>query len=123
MDDAKFERMIDELWKLFKETDKRFKDLEKRFKKTDKRFKETDEKFRQTDRNLSRLERLFTGQWGKLMEALFEAGITKLFQERGIEVWNVAQRVRSELDGKGMEIDLHFSLNIRNFIYMVQLHA
>ena len=109
MDDARFEKVIEEIWDLFKETDKRFKDLEKRFKETDKRFKETDKRFRQTDRNLTRLERLFTGQWGKLMESLFEAGITKLFQERGIEVWNVAQRVRSELDGKGMEIDLLLS--------------
>ena len=99
MDEIKFERMVEEIWELFKETDRKIdrisKDLEKRFKETDK--------------NLTRLERLFTGQWGKLMESLFEAGITKLFQERGIEVWNVAQRVRSERDGRGMEIDLLLS--------------
>ena len=106
MDEAKFERIIEEIWELFKETDKRFKETDK---KMERMSADLDKRFRETDRNLSRLERLFTGQWGKLMEALFEAGITKLFQERGIEVWNVAQRVRSELDGKGMEIDLLLS--------------
>jgi len=106
MDEAKFERIIEEIWELFKETDKRFKETDK---KMERMSADLDKRFRETDRNLSRLERLFTGQWGKLMESLFEAGITKLFQERGIEVWNVAQRVRSELDGKGMEIDLLLS--------------
>ena len=113
MDEIKFERMVEEIWELFKETDKKFKETDRKIdrisKDLEKRFKETDKKFKETDKNLTRLERLFTGQWGRLMESLFEAGITKLFQERGIEVWNVAQRVRSERDGRGMEIDLLLS--------------
>ena len=90
MDEAKFERMIEELWKLFKETDRKInrisEDLENRFKDTDAEIKELAQSFKDTDRNLTRLERLFTGQWGKLMETIFEGGITKLFKKSEIEV-------------------------------------
>jgi len=81
-----------EIWRLFKETDRK--------------FQETDLKFKKTDREITRLERLFTGQWGKLMEALVKPGILKLFQDRGIHVFQIYQRAESNVNGKQMEIDL-----------------
>nr|WCC90924.1 hypothetical protein [Desulfobacteraceae bacterium] len=100
------ERSIQEIWKLFKETDKNFKETEKRFKETDEKFKQTDEKFKQTDKKINALRDLFETQWGKLMEALVEGGVTQKFQERGIEVNEVYQRIKKHLNGQNMEIDI-----------------
>ncbi|CAK0773511.1 hypothetical protein CCP3SC1_60063 [Gammaproteobacteria bacterium] len=47
---------LDDIWQLFRETDRK--------------FQETAQRFRETDRKLHELGELFTGQWGKLMEAL-----------------------------------------------------
>ena len=38
------------------------------------------------DKALTRLETLFVGQWGKLMESLVKGDLIKLLQEKGIEV-------------------------------------
>jgi hypothetical protein len=49
-------------------------------------------------------EQLFVGQWGKLLEALVEPGVLRLFQERGIDVNRSLQRVRGRRDGQEMEM-------------------
>jgi hypothetical protein len=85
MTGQEMERAIEEIWAMFKETDRR--------------SKETDEK-------LKRLENLFEGQWGKLMESLVESGILRIFQERGIEVYQIHSRVKSHLKGRCMEVDV-----------------
>ena len=86
------EKSIQEVWALFKETERRFKETDRRFKETDERFKE--------------LRYLFTSQWGKLIEALVEPAVLKLFQERGIRVIDTAQRVKVRRNGKEMEVDI-----------------
>ena len=82
---TEIEKSIQEIWSLFR--------------KTDKRFKETDEKFKE-------LRELFTGQWGRLIEALVEPAVLKLFQERGIQVIDTAQRVKARRDREEMEVDI-----------------
>jgi len=49
-------------------------------------FAETDKRFKETDKKIKELSALFTGQWGKLIEALVKPSALKLFQDRGIEV-------------------------------------
>ena len=92
-----------EIWKLFKETDKRFKETDKKFQETDKKFQETDRQFK---KRFNDLERLFTGQWGKLMEALVAPGLLKLFRDRGVNVHQIFQRIENYRNGDKMEIDL-----------------
>lgn len=79
----------EDIFRMFAETDKR----------TEKRFKETDEE-------IKRLARLFTGQWGKLIEALVKPSVLKLFQERGIKVTETYQRLESYRNGSQMEVDI-----------------
>jgi len=114
------EKSVKEIWKLFKETDARFKEtdrrLDRRFEETDARFKETDLKFKETDRRLDKrfeatdeeikmLSRLFTGQWGKLIESLAESGILEQLQSRGIAVSRLFRRSVSRQNGREMELD------------------
>ena len=115
------EKAIQEIWTLFKETDREFKAMsqktDKRFRETDKQFRETDKQFREmsqktdkqfkeTDKKINKLAGLFDGQWGKLMEALVEGSVLKLFQDRGVGVYQVFQRARSHRNGRHMEVDL-----------------
>ena len=81
-------------------------DVEKATKEIWTLFRETDKRFKETDKELKELKELFTGQWGKLIEALVEPRVPKLFQERGIPVIDTAQRVKSKRIGKEMEVDI-----------------
>jgi len=117
MADQTSEPTFAEILELFKETATRFKETDAKFKETDAKFKETDAKFketdarldrrfRDTDANLRRLENLFIGQWGRLMEALVQPGVLNLFRARGIDVHYVYPRAKSQQNGNTMEIDL-----------------
>ena len=80
-------------------------------KETDRKLQESDkmltENFRETDRKIKELSTLFTGQWGKLVEALMAPGCLKLFRGRGIDVVRCHPNVTVEKGGrKIMEIDL-----------------
>lgn len=98
---------VAEIWRLFKETDARFKEtdarLDQRFRETDARL---DRRFRETDDKLRRLEGLFGTQWGRLMEALVQSNVLKLFQARGHQVHRLHQRSKAQRNGDTMEIDL-----------------
>ncbi len=58
------------VWLMYQETDKKFQETEKLVKENGKRIKE--------------LSKLFTTQWGKLVEALVRPASLRLFLERGI---------------------------------------
>jgi len=76
------------------------------FQETDKKFKETDEKFKETDKKLNKLERLFTSQWGKLVESLVEGDILALLNKRGIQVTDTVKRRAGRRDGVDYEFDI-----------------
>ncbi|MCB2263116.1 MAG: hypothetical protein LGR52_09290 [Candidatus Thiosymbion ectosymbiont of Robbea hypermnestra] len=115
------DRQIKEVSQQFKETDRR---LDQQFKETDRQIKEVSQQFKETDRRLDRIaeetrreiaalsaqtraaERLFTGQWGRLMEALVRPGVVRLFQDWGIPVSRTLERVRARRGGEEMELDL-----------------
>ena len=88
-------------------------DILSMFAETDRRFKETDrrldQRFQETDQGFKRLEALFTGQWGKLIEALVRPSALRLFQERGIKVTETSQRLESVRNGSQMEVDILLS--------------
>ena len=91
---------IAEIWKLFKETDAR---LDERIKETDARI---EQRSRETDEKLRRLEGLMGIHWGRMLEALVEPGVLKMFQERGIAVHHTFRRAVAQQNGDSMEIDL-----------------
>ncbi len=78
-------------------------DIFRMFAETDRR---QDKRSAETDKKIKELASLFTGQWGKLIEALVKPSALKLFQERGVDVTETHQRVESSREGKQMEIDL-----------------
>jgi hypothetical protein len=114
MTDTTWKESLDEIWKLFKETDAKFKETDAKFKETDtrldQRIAETDARlarqFADTDRKINRLEGLLGMQWGRFMEALVQPGVLHLFQERDIEVRHIYQRIKSQLEGDTLELDL-----------------
>ena len=122
---------FDKVWKMFqetadrfKETDKKFQDTDKKFQDTDRRFKDTDKKFlqsqeelrrnfqetdkrfKETDKKVKELASLFTGQWGKLVEALMAPGCLQIFQERDINISKSLANIKAKIHGNELEIDL-----------------
>jgi predicted GIY-YIG superfamily endonuclease len=110
-----------EIRELYRETDQRFKDTEQRFKDTDAKFKDTDAKFKDTDakfkdterlirtqsKEINRLERLFTSQWGKLIESLVEGDLVNILQRFGLQVENTSTRLRGRTAmGRNYEFDI-----------------
>ncbi len=85
-----------QVWRMFQETDRI---LTEKFQETDKQFKETDRKIRE-------LDRLFTSQWGKLVESLVEGDLIKLLNEREIQVESIIPRRRGNKNGQNYEFDL-----------------
>jgi hypothetical protein len=85
-----------QVWRMFQETDRI---LTEKFQETDKQFKETDRKIRE-------LDRLFTSQWGKLVESLVEGDLIKLLKEREILVESIIPRRRGNKNGQNYEFDL-----------------
>ena len=86
------EKEIAEIWKLFRETDRKMQETAQQMKETDSRIK--------------RLDDLFTGQWGKLMESLVEGDLIKLLQERNIKVDATLTSLKGEYDGEYAEFDI-----------------
>jgi hypothetical protein len=111
---------FESIWMLFQETDRKFKETDKKFQETskriqettkqmqetDKKFQDTDKKFKETSKKLNQLERLFTSQWGKLMETLVEGDLIAMLNNRGVKVNVTFSRVGGIYEGKQFEIDI-----------------
>ena len=68
--------------------------------------KETDRRMQETDRRLRKLDELFSGQWGKLMEALVEGDLSTLLNRRGIRVDHTVSNPRKEHGARRWETDI-----------------
>ena len=101
----------EEILELFRETDRKFQETDRKFQETDRLLKEqlqaTDRKFQETDRKLNQLEKLFTSQWGKLMESLVEGDLVNLLNARGIPITDTTTRLKGKRpDGGNYEFDI-----------------
>jgi hypothetical protein len=85
------------------QTDRQQKATDRQLRQTDRQLKATDQ---QLTRQLNRLESLFTGQWGKLVESLVEGNLVELLRARGIEVEATFTRAKRLLKGREIEIDI-----------------
>jgi len=109
-------QMFRETSQKFRETDQMFRDTGQRFRETDEKFQDTDQKFRDTDLKLDRLEAIvartsrnvddLTGKWGKFLEGMVAPACKTLFADRNIPVHKVHQRVQAEYGDRRMEIDI-----------------
>ena len=81
------------------EADKRAREADKRAKEADKRAKEADKRFK-------KLEELFTGHWGKLMEALVEGDFVKLMRQRSINITGISENNKGTYKGRNYEFDI-----------------
>ena len=119
----------EDILNLFQETDRKFQETDRKFQETDRKFQEsqaaaeqrfqqterllkeqsqeTERKFQATDRKLNQLERLFTSQWGKLMESLVEGDLVELLIQRGIPIADTTTRLKGKCaDGGNYEFDI-----------------
>ena len=69
-------------------------------------MQETDRRMQETDRRLRKLDDLFNGQWGKLMEALVEGDLIKLLNQRGIQVASTLTNLKQHRGPRRWEIDI-----------------
>ena len=89
----------EEVWSILRE-------VAKSQRETDRRMQETDRRMQETDRRLRKLDDLFNGQWGKLMEALVEGDLIKLLNQRGIQVASTLTNLKQHRGPRRWEIDI-----------------
>jgi len=93
-----------------KETDRRMQETDRRMQETDRLLKrqaaEADRRGKETDRRMRELNEMFTGHWGKLMEALVDGDMIRLLRERGITVDYTFNNLKRDHDGRTWEIDI-----------------
>ena len=66
----------------------------------------TDKQIDKNTKNLKRLEDLFTGQWGKLMESLVKGDLVRVLRGEGVDVVGLARETSHEHNGKTYEFDI-----------------
>ena len=94
------------LKRLGQETDRRTQENDRRMQETDRRMQETDRQMQETDLRLRKLDELFNGQWGKLMESLVEGDLVKLLQQRGIAVDHTITNAKKNYGERRWEFDI-----------------
>jgi hypothetical protein len=99
------------------EADRRFAEADRRLAEinaaAELRAAEADRQTQELKRiaaNTSREVAGLTTRWGQFVENLVEPSVVRLFQERGIEVQETAQPMKSQRPGAEMEIDI-FAVN------------
>ena len=97
---------IKELRDSQKDTDRQIKELRDSQKDTDRQMKETDLFIKRTTKDLKRLEKLFTGQWGKLMETLVEGDLVELLKKRGIKITHNSTNAKENSGERRFEFDI-----------------
>ena len=100
------DRRMQETDRRMQETDRRMQETDRRMQETDRRMQETDRQMKETDHRIKKLNDLFTGQWGKLMESLVEGDLVKLLKERQIKVEATLTSLKGEYDGEYAEFDI-----------------
>ena len=103
MSTAELQEIVTKLALSQAETARQMQATDRQMKATDLQMKATDQQMKATDRKIKELSELFTGQWGKLVEALLEPGCVKLFRERGVAVTRACTN-QEWFDNEGIKI-------------------
>ena len=93
----------EEIWNILRE-------VAESQKETDRRMRETrqllERQGQETDLRLRKLDELFNGQWGKLMESLVEGDLVKLLAERGMAVDHTINNPKKNYGPRRWEFDI-----------------
>ena len=82
-----------------RKTEESLRDVAKAQQETDRQLRETDSQLRETDERLRKLDKLFNGQWSKLIESLVEGDLLNLLHQQNITVDKTMIRVKSPNKG------------------------
>ena len=103
------ERQIQEIWRLFKETDRKMEETDRIVKETAQQMKETAQQMKETDRKVKEVTRSIGqlgNRLGEFVEEMVKPAVVRLFRERGIEVHQVSRGFEASRDGEAIEVDL-----------------
>ena len=100
------DRRTQETDRQMQETDRRMQETDRRMQETDRRMQATDRQMQETDLRLRKLDELFNGQWGKLMESLVEGDLVKLLNQRGIAVDHTITNAKKNYRERRWEFDI-----------------
>jgi hypothetical protein len=92
----------EDIWKILRELAESQKETDRKFQETREQFKETDRRLREVTANIGKLG----NRLGDFIEDAVRPAAVRLFQERGIEVHEVHQNIRSQRGDEGLELDL-----------------
>ncbi len=99
-----------EIWEILREISAVQQETARRMQETDRRLQATDElitrQTRAADRRIDELDKLFNGQWGKLIESLVEGDLVRLLQQRGIAVLHTVTNPRQNYGERRWELDI-----------------
>ena len=104
------DRQIKETGLQIKETGHQIEETGLQIKETGHQIEETgrqiNEVSKENKKRTAKLEELFTGQWGKLMESLVRGDLIKLLNERNIEVEEISPDRKKSWNGQYYEFDI-----------------
>ena len=75
----------------FQDTHREFQEIRKLFQETDRQMKETDRKVKEVSRDIGRLG----NRLGEFIEDALRPAVVRMFQQRGIAVYEVHQNISS----------------------------
>jgi hypothetical protein len=106
---------LEDIWRLFRETDLKFQETDKKMQETDRQLKENAQQQKETDRQIKAMSKKIGelgNRLGEFVEAFVEPSIVRLFQERGVDITAVMRDVKAKNPklNLAMEIDL-FAIN------------
>lgn len=108
---------LDDIWRLFQETDRKFKETDLKFKETERIIKEsqkeTDRVIKESQKETAQAIKAVNISIGKLgnrlgefVEEAVRPASVRLFRECGIDVHEVQQNIVVKRNGEGLELDL-----------------
>ena len=93
----------EEIWNILREAAEIRKETDQVLKRLGQ---ETDRRTQETDLRLRKLDELFNGQWGKLMESLVAGDLVKLLNQRGIAVDHTMTNAKKNYGERRWEFDI-----------------
>jgi len=100
---------LEDIWRLFQETDRKFQETDRQVKETDRKFQETALRFEETDRLFKETNKKIGdlgNRLGEFVQEMVRPAVVRLFRERGIEVHQVMRNIEAFDDDNAIEIDL-----------------
>jgi hypothetical protein len=104
---------LEEIWRLFQETDRKMQETDRQLKETGLQLKETDRIVKEWQRENALAIKAVTTSIGKLgnrlgefVEEAVRPSAARLFQQCGIDVHEVQQNIVVNRNGESLELDL-----------------